>query len=305
MGIDTAATQLLFAAKAAGVDFARSLMIGRQFFYPDVRALAQLFRSGGIERDAAEFGRASNGWSEEYFRLLGAKTVDSMDVSAFEGATVLHDLNAPIEGSLKERFSVVFDGGTLEHIFNFPVALRNCMEMLGQGGSFIQYGPANNFMGHGFYQFSPELLYRVFSEPNGFEVVTALLYESVRGGRWYAVADPAAVGKRVQMTNRLPTSICLIARRVRCVPVLQEPPQQSDYASGWQQPAVASGGVYRQRMGWRRRVGRFMERYLPESFERFVRTMYTTPLEAQPDCYRRLSVKQLVSGEFRQRAGGT
>jgi hypothetical protein len=28
--------------------------------------------------------------------------------------------------------------------------------------------PANNQMGHGFYQFSPELFFRVFSQENGY-----------------------------------------------------------------------------------------------------------------------------------------
>jgi hypothetical protein len=161
----------------------------------------------------------------------------------FEGASLIHDLNLPIDESLKERFSVVFDGGTLEHIFNVPQALRNCIEMLREGGTFIQHSPANNFMGHGFYQFSPELIYQVFSKSNGFEVVALLLQESVRGGRWYTVANPAEAGRRVQMTNRLPTTICTIARRVALVPILQTVPQQTDYAMGWQKTGVRSGGI--------------------------------------------------------------
>jgi len=57
----------------------------------------------------------------------------------------------------------VIDGGTLEHVFNFPVAIKNAMQMVRAGGRLSLSPPANNYFGHGFYQFSPELFYRVLS----------------------------------------------------------------------------------------------------------------------------------------------
>ena len=296
MGTDTSVAQLLLGAKASGADFTDLLMIGRQFFYPEPDALAQMFLWHGIDRDAGELVREAAGWAESFFAALGARQVASLDASSFEGAAPIHDMDVPIHESLKERFSVVFDGGTLEHVFNFPQALRNGMEMLKEGGTFIQHTPANNFMGHGFYQFSPELFYRVFCESNGFNVVAVLLRESVRGGRWYTVADPAHVGKRVQLTNRLPTIMCTIARRIARVPVLQTTPQQTDHAAGWKKTDVASGGVYRPRTEWRRGVARVVHRYVPQPVERFLPATYSPGLEAQPDCFRRLDVRQLVQG---------
>ena len=63
------------------------------------------------------------------------------------------------------QFDVVYDGGTLEHVFNFPVALRNAMELLRPGGRlFTIHTCANNLCGHGFYQFSRELFYRTLSQ---------------------------------------------------------------------------------------------------------------------------------------------
>lgn len=297
MGICTAGAQLLFAAKALGVDFTKSLTLGRQFFYPDCRALAKMFRCHAINVDPAQFLRDSRGWGENFFSLLGAKSINSLDASPFEGADIIHDLNCAVEESLKNRFTVVYDGGTLEHIFNFPEAIRNCMEMLGLGGCFIQFAPTNNFTGHGFYQFSPELIYRVFTHSNGFETVTVLLNESVRGGRWYAVADPATVGKRVQMTNKVPTSVCTIARRVRILPPFQEAPQQSDYAMGWQQQGLPSGGLYTPGSGWRRKLAEAAKKMLPARLERFLRMVYVPGLETQPNCYRRIQEGCLIRGE--------
>ena len=89
-------------------------------------------------------------FAEPFFHYLGAGEIVLLDASDFEGANVVQDMNWPIEQGLKGRFDAVFDGGTLEHIFNFPTAMTNCMEMVRLGGHFIGCSPANNFCGHGF-----------------------------------------------------------------------------------------------------------------------------------------------------------
>ena len=107
-------------------------------------------------------------YADDLFHGLGATTLDVMDVSGFEGANILHDLNQPVDTRLHNAYDCVFDGGALEHVFNFPLALKNCIEMVKVGGCFITITPANNWCGHGFYQFSPELFYRILSRENGF-----------------------------------------------------------------------------------------------------------------------------------------
>ncbi len=49
------------------------------------------------------------------------------------------------------------------------------------GGHFISVTFANNFLGHGFHQFSPELYFRVFCPANGFEVESLMLCEADAG----------------------------------------------------------------------------------------------------------------------------
>jgi hypothetical protein len=107
-----------------GVDFVRTAMIGRQSFWPDVQALERVFKTLDIARDAQDF-RRQNRYAEEFFRLLGAQSVESIDASEYEGATHVHDMNLPVPRELLGRFSVVHDGGTLEHVFNVPQALKN------------------------------------------------------------------------------------------------------------------------------------------------------------------------------------
>jgi len=43
-------------------------------------------------------------------------------------------------------YTTVIDGGSLEHVFNFPQAIANCMNMVAVGGHFIGLSPANNFL---------------------------------------------------------------------------------------------------------------------------------------------------------------
>lgn len=154
-----------------------------------------------------------------------------MDISDYEGAAILHDLNKPIGAELKEKFTLVLDGGTLEHVFNFPTALANAMEMVETGGHLIVVTGGNNFLGHGFYQFSPELFYRAFSEENGFRVKRMIAAE-VRG-KWYEVADPKKIKGRVELINEKQVYLMILAQKTANKPLFVKAPQQSDYVEMW------------------------------------------------------------------------
>ena len=112
---------------------------------------------------------------DDYFesylaRMFDCRSIASIDASSFEGAEIIHDMNRPISTELESKFDLVVDGGSLEHIFNFPVAVSNLMRMAVVGGFVMTSNPANNLCGHGFYQLSPELMYRSFSAKNGFRI---------------------------------------------------------------------------------------------------------------------------------------
>jgi len=65
---------------------------------------------------------------------IGAETIEAMDFSPYEGAMHIQVMNEPVPDKLVERFDAVIDGGSLEHIFNFPVAVSNLMRMAKVGG---------------------------------------------------------------------------------------------------------------------------------------------------------------------------
>jgi hypothetical protein len=232
MGFDVAMVQFLCCAKSLGVDFSETLTIGRQQIHDDTRSFAAALSAIGI-RDEEISAIQNTEYAESLLGLMGATHISSMDASDYEHATYVCDLNEPCPPDLSRKFSLVLDGGTLEHVFNLPQALKNCMEMVRVGGHFVQVTAANNFMGHGFWQLSPEAIYRVFSPKNGFLVRAVFLREVMRDDVWYQVTDPANYG-RVQLVNRRPTYICTIARRLTEEIVFAAWPQQSDYVEMWE-----------------------------------------------------------------------
>src|SRR5256885_79003 len=130
MGLDINAVQFLIAARRRGVSFGEMLMIGRQDLNVYPAKMAKVLERAGLECDAFKTAGKETQYAEPLFHSLGAKKVSSLDASNFEGAEFVHDLNKPIRPDWAEHFDVVYDGGTLEHVFNFPVALQSCMEMV-------------------------------------------------------------------------------------------------------------------------------------------------------------------------------
>jgi hypothetical protein len=233
MGLDINAVQFLIAARKRGLELGQVLTLGRQDLNVFPSKLAQLMEQHGFSSTLFQPNAPDTKFAEPVFRTLGAKEVVSLDVSSFEGASVVHDLNMPIGPELRERFDLVYDGGTLEHVFNFPVALQNCMELTRIGGHVFIHTVANNYCGHGFYQFSPELFFRAFSTTNGFAVERMVLHAIGPYGRWYEVSDPEQIRSRVELITFCPMQLLIHAKRIKRTPVFATPPQQSDFVPRW------------------------------------------------------------------------
>jgi hypothetical protein len=230
MGLNTSGIQLLLHAKSKGVNFEDTITIGRQGLHLTKEAMQEHLNHFGFQTENADkILTEEQGYAEPFLKMLGAANPHSIDASAYESATYIHDMNQPIGNSLKGNYSMVLDGGSLEHIFNFPVAIKNCMEMLKVGGYYLGISPANNFLGHGFYQFSPELYYRIFNEENGFKVQSMIFFIDHKSTRYYEVSDPNVVKSRVILSNKHPSYLFVMAQKIKDVPLFSNAPQQSDY----------------------------------------------------------------------------
>jgi hypothetical protein len=180
-------------------------------------------------------------FADDMFReALKFESVTSIDFSPYEGASVVQDIGAELRPDLIGQFDLAVDGGTLEHVFNYPVAVGNLMRLVRLGGAVYTQNPCNGLAGHGFYQFSPELLYRVFSEQNGFEIqfvrvaiARSLSVEKTTDQPVYDVIDPAKYRGRVSLTSKDPAILMSLAVKRSNVEPFAEPVLQSDYLEKW------------------------------------------------------------------------
>lgn len=160
MGLTLSDGIIDFVKEAAKVDFTDKniLLLGYQHMYI---TYAQLFRIADrldvTLHDDFEFCQSVDVDAKDFFKLLGFKNINVMDISAYEGADIVWDLNTPVKDELCSRFDYIIDGGTLEHVFNVPTALNNISRMLKVGGKVYHYIPAASYINHGFYSASPSL----------------------------------------------------------------------------------------------------------------------------------------------------
>lgn len=95
---------------------------------------------------------------KDFFLLWGIENVEVLDIDDYEGADHLFDLNeSECPSNLRSQFDLIVDGGSLEHCFNFPNALKSLNMMLRNEGVIFHTNPANKMLDHGFYQISPTL----------------------------------------------------------------------------------------------------------------------------------------------------
>jgi hypothetical protein len=241
MGIGNHGLQFLrFAAKHA--QFGRVATIGRQELGLDKNEVCSLI---GVRPECGH---------EKYCDSLlmqhfGATCVDSWDYSNYEGASHIADLNKP----LKERlptYDTVIDSGTLEHIYNAPQALLNVSELCRDGGQILHMSPGNNFCGHGFWQFSPELFFSLYCESNGYSETRVFLASEYRTDIWYEVVKPEH-GQRANVISFTP--VFVLCRTVKVRKCCHDSVQQSDYIHTWQQnestqPQIETRPVWRAKL---------------------------------------------------------
>jgi SAM-dependent methyltransferase len=242
MGIEAFSLRMLCEAKRRGASFHHTATLGRQDLLLRPRELREISRL--VENTDPDSDHPSYDWranaATALIDLLGIDHLDSLDYSDYEGATIVHDMNQPIPEEYWGKYDAVIDAGTLEHVFNFPVAIANCMRMLKTGGRFFSLTPANNHCGHGFYQFSFELFFRLFNNVNGFELEHLLAIEHPYPGlelsskrKIFNMRDPAEAGERIGLVTHCPVYMFVEAVKRDSIELLSPYPQQSDYASAW------------------------------------------------------------------------
>lgn len=97
---------------------------------------------------------------------LGIPDCDCMDISPYEQANIVHDLNYPVPEHLHENYDLIIDNGTFDHLFDVKTCFQNVFHMLKPDGRIIQWNAASNFVGYALLSFSPELFYDYYVANN-------------------------------------------------------------------------------------------------------------------------------------------
>ncbi|WP_406870545.1 class I SAM-dependent methyltransferase [Thioclava sp. 'Guangxiensis'] len=244
---DTLCARLIETVKTENLG-GQFLMLGRQRWIGSRRgASAELFAEMMTahlpQLSEADLQDSSSIYCETFFRQLGFTSVDSMDISDFEGASIIHDLSQPLPDTLRERFDVIYDGGTCEHIFDLPAAYRNLDAMLRPGGTLIGHSPCNGWINHGFYQLTPEMVYGFWEAGLGYEVLDLKLQPMLPNfaNAYATTTNPNETGVRPRLSRKLPqNSPIMLVYAVR-KPASASPETgvyQTDYKLKWDAAAA-------------------------------------------------------------------
>tara|TARA_Y100001970_G_scaffold192795_1_gene234339 strand:- start:4204 stop:5064 length:861 start_codon:yes stop_codon:yes gene_type:complete len=158
-----------------------------------------------------------------------AVSVKSIDNSSFEGADIIHDMNKPFS-NFKQKFDTIIDFGTSEHIFNVAQNFKNISELCKVNGIIIHSLPANNNCGHGFWQFSPELFFSLYSENNGFLETEVFIFNTHNKYEWWKV-EKQKLGERLEINSDTP--LYVLVKTVKKSEIQNKSVQQSDYIERW------------------------------------------------------------------------
>lgn len=115
---------------------------------------------------------------KEFLVSRGVKDITTLDLFD-ERADLRYDMNLPVPGDENEKYNVVFDIGSLEHVFDTRRCLENCLRMVRVGGVYVLVTAVNGYFDHGLHVLNPiaikgtlelnnfQIIYLKFSTPYG------------------------------------------------------------------------------------------------------------------------------------------
>jgi len=137
--------------------------------------------------------------ARQLFEDFGLGPMAALDLDGYAGAEIIFDLNEPDPPpETRQRFGLIVNGGTLAHVFHVPNALANLNCMLKPGGAILHVLPCHNWFDHGFYQFSPTLMFDYYAAL-GFDLLESamIIFNPRRNeGNWWEIraAPPGIFG---------------------------------------------------------------------------------------------------------------
>jgi len=215
-----------------------------------------------------------------FFRRLGFSEVESSDVSDWEGADRILDLNEPVPAELRGRYDVVFEAGTIQHVFHQPRVFENVHALLAEGGRAIHgMAPSSNHVDHGFWMYSPTLFHDFYTA-NGWRIESLYFFEFFpfwHRGRFHSTTwkirryEPGCLDHVAYGGFRgRQVGLFVVATKLAGA-TADRVPQQSWFArhAGEVASAPADGALPRPLKLWKKRLERLLPRRLPPVVARY------------------------------------
>lgn len=111
--------------------------------------------------------------AKKYYQDLGIKEHVSIDLNKKNGSIIV-DLDKPVPAHLLDRFNVVTNYGTLEHVNNQYQAFKNIHNMCEVGGVMLHsLPPPGHWIGHGRYYY-PEPFFYELANQSGYNLISTI-----------------------------------------------------------------------------------------------------------------------------------
>lgn len=205
-----------------------------QSWFPKLTGQSCELKPADVKYTANETGKKL-GWVtfNTFFKALGISEISTLDIPGCEHEPdLLHDLNQPLPENFTNRFNLVFDPATIEHVFDTKTGLANIVRALKVGGTVVQLAPIYSYNG-GYYSINPNVI-NDFYRKNGFGDMKIFVimwdrYRAYAGNhRCYEYSDEILGGRHALADYdqaRFSPHLLLLARKIEDLPEIHVPLQ--------------------------------------------------------------------------------
>lgn len=179
------------------------------------------------------------GWvsAGSFFKALSMSEVITVDIPGCEHTPdLIHDLNEPFPVELNDRFGLVLDPGTIEHIFDIKTCLTNVARSVKVGGVVVHHVPIYSYNG-GYFSVNPNVLNDFYSA-NGFGEIKSYIimwdrYRPYNGEYRVYEYSEALLGARHALADkdqcRYSPTLLFFAKKMKTLSKIEVPIQFSGH----------------------------------------------------------------------------
>ncbi len=172
----------------------RGIILGRQtiFLTPDEAVALVTEVLGSVRpgvapiKDTYTYRGNRDGYilDVSFFSLFTDAKIEVLDYSAYQGATIVQDLCAPLPYDLKDCFDFVINGSVFDNIFDPATAMDNVGEMLKENGVSFHVEGAHHFY-YAYIKFGASWFFDYAVVNNYFDCkVFYCVYKELFHGNW-------------------------------------------------------------------------------------------------------------------------